>query len=52
MATYVYEADINWVEDERIVTSQAFPGCFGGEDTARALPMPVPTTSPAIATAN
>lgn len=30
MATYVYEADIEWVEDEWIVTPQAFPGCFGG----------------------
>lgn len=30
MATYVYEADIEWVEDEWIVTPQAFPGCYGG----------------------
>ena len=30
MATYVYEADIEWVEDEWIVTPRAFPGCFGG----------------------
>lgn len=30
MATYVYEADIEWVEDEWIVMPQAFPGCFGG----------------------
>lgn len=30
MATYVYEADIEWVEDEWVVTPQAFPGCFGG----------------------
>lgn len=33
MTTYVYDADIERVEDRWIVAPQAFPGCFGGGDS-------------------